>query len=880
MRESAVSGTDEIIRGKRLDAVNRIKYEHYEEFEESLFADVYEKAVVLTSYIVDANLRDECEKTLDGRACMEEQYSNIIAFLGERGMGKSSAMLSFALFLKKYDDKKIEGRYKLSCKIPFEINHPLKFYVLPRIDAAMLVKGENLIDIVLAKMWSDFRQRIDESMGQQSEGRETRECFEAVKKSYEVYQRAVSGRDDRNMTSIRQMDELARCLNLRNDFRKLVNAYLEYMSGRCSCSFFVLTIDDLDIVSGRTDEILEQIRLFLMVPKVIVLATADYGRLYLECNKSLSSSLICPGNIEEREKRQIRGYTEKYLAKIFPSNMRIHMPRLNVIGGIPFTLNVQELGIIEQEKNASTTMDQTEDKQALFWMIAYYSGIMMYPFDNHLHILQKQSLRAIVNELFELKTLKDMSEQSRFRAVCRWMQTALIDYGRTVTDEKTHEQIQIFLGREAESFFDVTAEVLLSCIAELAPEKAARFRHHENWAGYGRIMLYLYTLEKERYHGFVQFVLVWYSVQLSEAMRCIENIEQDGTDIFYSILEEKNYSEARGRNRLSPDKISTTHLQLVLAVSPAEDVEKWMLDNLDMICDAFRVANLGGWNLWNSDGADYLQLYAEKIRDNSPMFEIQDADLGVRYREKLREGKIIIKITAGNGLAETSKSSFEIMLYNALEYREHLEGFLANIYKALSRLAERTQLSGESDNPEGEDGAENVEGPEDIEAAEATATSEGAEKTENPKNMTDVLNRIMRNEKFEERMHLKQFDEWKNGELCSKLWEEWLPLESMEVMLHLAEEICKINAMSYSDNLLERVINFQSRQLEKIIAELEKVEKYYSPVEGEKYEYAIRWRMLQKIVDPYNIGESFIRMAPDAAGNVTDANGIGGNTEI
>ena len=63
MRESAMSGTDEMIRNKRLDAVNRIKYEHYEEFEESLFADVYEKAVVLTSYIVDANLRDECKTT-------------------------------------------------------------------------------------------------------------------------------------------------------------------------------------------------------------------------------------------------------------------------------------------------------------------------------------------------------------------------------------------------------------------------------------------------------------------------------------------------------------------------------------------------------------------------------------------------------------------------------------------------------------------------------------------------------------------------------------------------------------------------------------------------------------------------------------------------
>lgn len=38
--------------------------------------------------------------------CIENIASNVMSFVGERGMGKSSAMLSFAYILRKYPKKR------------------------------------------------------------------------------------------------------------------------------------------------------------------------------------------------------------------------------------------------------------------------------------------------------------------------------------------------------------------------------------------------------------------------------------------------------------------------------------------------------------------------------------------------------------------------------------------------------------------------------------------------------------------------------------------------------------------------------------------------------------------------------------------------------
>ena len=129
-----------------VEYVNRVKYEKPDEFVDSLFEDVYRSACRLTKKIILDNENLE-ENIPDPEYSTDEQYSNVIAFLGGRGMGKSSAMLSFALFLKNYTNIVHRDFSVDTAKIS-----PV-FSVLPRIDVAMMVKGENVMDIILAKMW-------------------------------------------------------------------------------------------------------------------------------------------------------------------------------------------------------------------------------------------------------------------------------------------------------------------------------------------------------------------------------------------------------------------------------------------------------------------------------------------------------------------------------------------------------------------------------------------------------------------------------------------------------------------------------------------------------------------------------------------------------
>ena len=131
----------------KIDCVNRIKLEKVNEFNKSIFHDVYEKAITLTSKIINDTIRIKSEINNNNSSYLDgERLNNIIPFLGERGMGKSSAMLSFANYLENYEEEKNDD-YSLS--IEKKCSKP-SFLVLPQIDIAMLVKGENLLDIILS----------------------------------------------------------------------------------------------------------------------------------------------------------------------------------------------------------------------------------------------------------------------------------------------------------------------------------------------------------------------------------------------------------------------------------------------------------------------------------------------------------------------------------------------------------------------------------------------------------------------------------------------------------------------------------------------------------------------------------------------------------
>lgn len=820
------------IKKLEFDCVNRIKYEKREQFKDSLFADVYDRAAGLVTLIIKENMKTADEDAMAENFCTEERFNNIISFWGERGMGKSSAMLSFALFLKKYDHG-IEDRYQLG------ISKKPGFYVLPRIDAAMLVRGEYLLDIILAKMWSAFEEKGNIGLMQNGELNETKQYFSDVKKSYEAYRKAISGEEKYEMTSVRQLKELSKCLNLKEDFKKLVEAFLPcMMEFRGEIDFLVLAIDDLDVVVDNVDNILEQIRLFLSVPKVIVLVTADYGRLFLDCNKSFSDRLICD-NVNYYERNQIRGYSEKYLAKIFPSNMRVHMPRINVTGGVDYNVKIPE------ESSLLDGGEGYDEKRFLFVMLAKYTKIMMYPFDSHRHFLQKTSLRGIVNELYELEKMNNMEKQERFETACLWIMTALIEEGKNIMEFWEYTWAQTIL--EGNSINKAIVEILAEREEDAQrkkPQKENRagygqmlkLQGEEEWSGYGQMLKLLTKLTETAeldFKRFVSFALLFFSVQAARLLwdesRGKEFADLYGKDIFYPSVEAAAQKKGDRKENAKLDGLSSGRLQLKFSISEkTQKISELFNSNITQIYNVFKLANLCEWNLWDENGEEgaYVEYKASEVsieKTEAINVDISKGELGNDSKTEQEDGHKE-RVEAGRQIVlrvpeiDHSRVFIELLLWNSLAYEEHLKGFCRNIYKALSALK-----------------------------------GQEIEKEQMEKDINSILSKPD--------FQIKEYREWRKA---VKNIDDLLPWQSAEVMLHLAGEIGSVQQFvgEKDKDLLKRILAVQRRQMDRVIQEMKRIEKYYQPLFTEKKPYSQILRSYLDKMKPYDIKETLINQ-PD-----------------
>ena len=141
-----------IIKLSKLDR-ERIVIENDNEFETSVFKYVYNKAELLLKDIVFKNYQNRDKKGKEEEAHID----NVISFEGRRGTGKTSAMMSIRD--RWYNNGDI---YELSIKNENirndeeEKNEKVRicFNVIDYIDASMLENGEDILEIVLANMFS------------------------------------------------------------------------------------------------------------------------------------------------------------------------------------------------------------------------------------------------------------------------------------------------------------------------------------------------------------------------------------------------------------------------------------------------------------------------------------------------------------------------------------------------------------------------------------------------------------------------------------------------------------------------------------------------------------------------------------------------------
>ncbi|TZF99339.1 hypothetical protein FW781_05270 (plasmid) [Chryseobacterium panacisoli] len=294
----------------------KIKIEEGNNFNKSIFKDVYKEAL---------NNVIEIVKQPD-KSSPYDDFNNIIAFVGERGKGKSSSMISFRDALV---DHKNEIKHSIFFKDKREIESK-RFASVDIIDPSLFRGEESLFEIILAKMFYHFQTEIKKNDSQITDD-ERRVIIGQFQKVFENLQMINSDRKDLyKKESIEALSKLATSSNLRESFKELVFVYLEkFEKGK---HFLIIAIDDFDLNVSSAYDMLEDIRQFLIQPNIILLVACKIEQLrqLILLNYFNEYEILLKYESTEISETDLINKTEKYLEKLIPLSRRLELPNLKI----------------------------------------------------------------------------------------------------------------------------------------------------------------------------------------------------------------------------------------------------------------------------------------------------------------------------------------------------------------------------------------------------------------------------------------------------------------------------------------------------------------------------------------------------------------------
>ena len=246
------------------------------EFESSPFCYVYQKAEVVLKKIVCSRCSENVSSTIP--------IYNVVSFEGRRGTGKTSAMLSVKAAMENKDSELLNRLKKAnSCDDVY-------FNVLNYIDASRLEKKEDILELILANMFMNVREKRESSSDSHGdyECRKIYQYFDSIYGSVLDSKRKI--REQIGYSPIQALTQLSNSQIMGRQIRELVSEYLQYMSGDfCKNSkenaYMVIVIDDIDMhYQGQAEssitpyDMLETLHRYFFIPNVIVLlAYNDVG---------------------------------------------------------------------------------------------------------------------------------------------------------------------------------------------------------------------------------------------------------------------------------------------------------------------------------------------------------------------------------------------------------------------------------------------------------------------------------------------------------------------------------------------------------------------------------------------------------------------------
>ncbi len=319
--------------------IRGIHYEEVSEFTDSVFSDVYERATRMVESIVGENRKKVLNRTESYKE-RQIEIANAVSFIGRRGTGKTSALLSFREALSRYNGENLPGHQNENIYFDDQANmKQVRFFCLDSIDTAIMEESEDVFILVLAGMLNQME--ISASRNKEEKNKyERRSIIMKMESIYDAFMsiKGIRSEAQEEFSSYERLKNMTGSQRIREDFAMLVSDYLRCMLwdkyGRPNETYLVIALDDLDMANyqsmsergakqcKKSYEIMRSISKYLSVPGVIVLSAYNHMNLHEQCVRVFDLAGR-DGNDENSESDTL---ATQFMEKVFSPVYRLYMP--------------------------------------------------------------------------------------------------------------------------------------------------------------------------------------------------------------------------------------------------------------------------------------------------------------------------------------------------------------------------------------------------------------------------------------------------------------------------------------------------------------------------------------------------------------------------
>lgn len=381
--------------------------------KEDIFIREYERAAVMLNEIVGSSLTNHTARN-EWSWKQQDFENNIIAFCGERGEGKSSAMMTFVNAVYEKDkNKAFFSAYSNLNQVYFE--EPIL------IDPSMFDDVHNVLDIVLAKIYrkfSEYYERDNQCTDERTKDRLV-DQFQKVYRYVSLINNQKQMLDDEfdYEGNISKLSKLGNSTKLKEELSKLVKEYLEFKAKNQNKEVpqMIIAIDDLDLCSSNAYKMTEQIRKYLVIPNVSIVISVKIDQLELcirernlrDFEKTYQSRL---DDVYGHLNQEVQTMAERYVAKLIPRQRRIYLPQIQDLDQVKIVYKGIDggehvIGMLEEKPD-----EKSPFTQVMLDLIYARTGMRFRPEKSGISYLFPNNLRDMISWIIMIAEMEEPGE--------------------------------------------------------------------------------------------------------------------------------------------------------------------------------------------------------------------------------------------------------------------------------------------------------------------------------------------------------------------------------------------------------------------------------------------------------------------------------------